>query len=200
STNLYGLTLYLENFDYRFNPRKGYSILMELASGIKNISVNPNINSSLYEGIDLKSNQLESRFIGKIFIPIIGNLICKVENNTGYIQNDHLFKNELFQIGGLKFLRGFDEKSLFASAYSVFSVEPRFIFEQNSCLFAFLDYGFYEERLNQYTRDNPLGIGIGLDFDTNAGIFTIIYAIGKQFDNSFDFQAAKIHFGYLNRF
>ena len=43
-----------------------------------------------------------------------------------------MFQNELFRIGGLKTLRGFDEESIFASVYSIFTLEYRFILEQNS--------------------------------------------------------------------
>ena len=41
---------------------------------------------------------------------------------------------------------------------------------------------------------------IGFDFETKAGIFSLSYALGKQFDNPFEINTAKIHFGYISRF
>jgi hypothetical protein len=42
------------------------------------------------------------------------------------------FRNELFQIGGNRLLRGFDEESQFVSQYLVPSVEYRYLIGQNS--------------------------------------------------------------------
>lgn len=199
-TDLYGFSISYEDYDYKYNPSMGYSVYFMVATGKKQITENPKINPELYSDIELISNQLESKFSADVYIPVASSLTIKFNNHSGYLYNEHLFENEMYQIGGMRFLRGFDEKSIFASTYSVFCAEPRFIFEQNSSLFTFIDYGFYEKRLSEYHRDNPMGLGIGLDFDSGAGIFTIIYAIGRQAGNPFDFQAAKIHFGYLNRF
>ena len=47
------------------------------------------------------------------------------------LQSENMFKNELFRIGGLKTLRGFDEESITASFYNIATLEWRFLFEQN---------------------------------------------------------------------
>jgi len=48
--------------------------------------------------------------------------------------------------------------------------------------------------------DNPFGFGAGMSFETKAGIFSIMYALGKQFDNPIDMKSAKIHFGIISTF
>ena len=80
-------------------------------------------------------------------------------------------------------------------------IEIKYLFEQNSSFYAFWNGAYYYKNVVQnVTEDFPWGFGIGLDFDTRAGIFSLSYALGKQFDNSFEIQAAKIHFGYISRF
>jgi hemolysin activation/secretion protein len=106
------------------------------------------------------------------------------------------------RIGGLRTLRGFDEESISASSYSIFSLEYRFLLDQNSFFSVFSDYGLYENNTtgSEYIYDTPLGIGAGISFETKAGIFTFNYAVGSQFGNPIDVRAAKIHFGFINFF
>ena len=56
------------------------------------------------------------------------------------------------------------------------------------------------ENINGFVADRPFGFGSGMSFETKAGIFSITYALGKQFDNPIKFSSAKIHFGFVNFF
>jgi len=102
----------------------------------------------------------------------------------------------LFRIGGLKTLRGFDEESIYASTYVIPTLEYRFLFEKNSNLFVFGEGAWYENNnVAEYTQDTPISVGAGINFETKAGIFTLSYAIGKQYGNGFDLRIGKIHAG-----
>lgn len=48
--------------------------------------------------------------------------------------------------------------------------------------------------------DRPYGFGAGLNFETGAGIFSLYYAVGRQFNNPVEFNKAKVHFGFVNYF
>jgi hemolysin activation/secretion protein len=76
------------------------------------------------------------------------------------------------------------------------------LLEQNSFLFLFYDQGWYQENLAESgtVRDTPFGVGAGMDFQTKAGIFSISYAVGKQFDNPISVKDGKISFGLINNF
>jgi hypothetical protein len=39
-----------------------------------------------------------------------------------------------------------------------------------------------------------------MNIETGAGVFSLYYALGKQLGNKFEFQRAKIHFGFVNFF
>lgn len=198
---LYGIGYNDEHFDYKFNPRKGYSIKFIAGAGEKHIRKNSKINPDLYANTKLYSTQGEGKIELVYFLPVTEKTSIKFQNKSGYIYNKNLFENELFRLGGLKTIRGFNENTFQVSSYSIMSVEYRLIFEQNSCAYLFWDGAYYEKNtVTKFISDFPYGFGAGIDFETKAGIFSVNYALGKQFNNPIDLRAAKIHFGYINRF
>jgi hemolysin activation/secretion protein len=200
-TNLFGIGLNTSDLDYRFNPRRGYFIEARAAAGQKEILRNQQIDDSEYEGIDLKSDIYNGRFHGGLYIPFGKRSTILVRMRSATLLNDNLFRNELYRIGGLKTLRGFNEQAIFASSYAIGTIEYRFILEENSNIFAFFDQGWYEDRVRaDAIRDTPFGFGAGISFETGAGIFSLTYALGKQFDNEIQVRDGKIHFGFISFF
>ncbi len=201
SSQLYGIEIYNDKLDYSLNPRKGYAVFLSGSLGNKNINKNPQIDEKLYEKIKLKSTLYHSELNMNYYVPITKRSIIKLASKNGYTFNENLFENELLRIGGLLTLRGFDEESIFASFYSIETLEYRYILEQNSYLYLFFDGAYYEnDGIDAFVADRPFGFGAGMSFETKAGIFSISYAIGKQFDNPILFRSAKIHFGFVNFF
>lgn len=201
SSQLYGIGVYFAKLDYNLNPRKGFSIAAEGAVGTKNIKKNNAIKESLYDGIKLNSSLYNTTSILDYYIPLKKRSVIKLSSKNGLTLNESLFDNELIRIGGLFTLRGFDEESIFANFYSIATLEYRYILEQNSFLYLFFDGAYYEkDNVKGYISDRPIGFGAGMSFDTKAGIFSISYALGKQFDNPILFRSAKIHFGFINYF
>ncbi len=213
-TNGFGIAYTQERLDYRFNPRKGYTIAMKVSGNVKTISSNPQISdlydendpafsyAVLYDTVARQSYQYRAALQASYFLPVGKRSSLKAGFDGGYIgATAPLLRNEQYRIGGAKRLRGFNEESLFASFYSIATLEYRFIIGQNSYLFAFADQAYVEDN-SKYTRlsDWPLGIGTGFSFETKAGIFALTIAFGKQTQQAFDFNAAKVHFGYVNLF
>jgi hemolysin activation/secretion protein len=202
-SNMYGAGIKFEKLDYRLNPRKGFSILMNASAGTKKIKKNPKVNPVVYEKLTLNSTQYNSDLEASVFIPIANRHTVKIATQSAFLYGESTFQNELFRIGGLKTLRGFDEESIYASAYSIMTLEYRFILEQNSYMYVFGDQAFYENKnvdRSRYVSDHPFGFGAGISFETKAGIFSINYALGKQFDNPIQLRGGKIHFGIVNYF
>jgi hemolysin activation/secretion protein len=200
-SNMYGIGLKFEKLDYRLNPRKGFSVLANVSAGTKTIKKNAKLNPVVYEKLTLNSTQYNSDVELEIFVPVADRSAIKIGNQSAFLYGQSIFQNELFRIGGLKTLRGFDEESIFATAYSIFTLEYRFILEQNSYMYAFADGAWYENNaISKYVKDTPFGFGAGISFETKAGIFSISYALGKQFDNPIQLRSGKIHFGIVNYF
>ncbi|MGI8893124.1 MAG: BamA/TamA family outer membrane protein, partial [Bacteroidia bacterium] len=201
SSTVYGIGNRLEKLDYRLNPRKGYTIESSIAAGNKKITKNRAINPEVYEGIPLSAKHYTGELTAGIFRPLASRGVVHLSSQTGLLYSDVLFQNELFRIGGLRSLRGFDEESILASFYQIANLEYRYLLEQNSHLFLFTNGAYYENKAgNISVVDRPIGFGAGISFETKLGIFTLVYAVGKQFDNPVDFKSAKIHFGLINYF
>lgn len=201
SSTMYGVGNRMEKLDYRQNPRKGFFIESSAAAGNKKITKNRAINPEVYEGIELEPKHYTGELAGGVFLPLASRGVVHIGSQTGIIYSMALFQNELFRIGGLRTLRGFDEESISASFYQVGHLEYRYLLEQNSHLLLFTNAAYYENKAgNNSVSDTPIGFGAGISFETKLGIFTFIYAVGKQFDNPVEFRSAKIHFGLINYF
>ncbi|HLX92462.1 MAG TPA: BamA/TamA family outer membrane protein [Puia sp.] len=208
-----GLSYEFNNTNYRFNPVRGNEFSFIGSAGIKTIRKNATISklidpsdsgfsfSSLYDTIKLSSYEFRVTVAGAHYIPLGHATTLKLAFNGGLFQSPNNFLNELFLIGGYKLLRGFDEQSIYASRYAVGTLEYRYLIGQNSFLFSFADYGWADNNVPGYSLSSAyLGVGIGLAFETKAGIFNISYAIGKQDNNTLNFRQAKIHLGYVTFF
>ena len=212
SINL-GINLEWFNTDYRLNPRKGTDLTITAAAGTKKIRKNnvivalhdqfdPGYNyNSLYDTVQLKSYQFRIKFTGAHYFKVNRTSTLKTSLSGGWFQSPNIFRNELFQIGGYKLLRGFDEESIFASEYAVGTLEYRYLLGQNSFLFAFADVGWARNNaLSRNISNTFIGAGLGMAFETRAGIFNISYASGKRDDTKFNLRQSKIHIGYVNYF
>ena len=158
---------------------------------------------TLYDTIKLKSYQFRIRLSGAKYFPLgrQNRSTIKTAINGGLFQSPNIFRNELFQIGGYKLLRGFDEESQYLSQYVVATAEYRYLVGQNSFFFAFTDGGW--GRNNSQNTDASytyFGTGLGLAFETKVGIFNLAWAVGKRSDLEFNLRQSKIHFGFVNYF
>lgn len=198
----YGLGFHIEHVDYRFNPRKGYIGDFSWDIGNRTIKKNPGLNPVIYDGLQLKTTAYSSSFELQKFWPIGKRTTLLTGVKSAWIYNSgFLFRNELFRIGGLNTLRGFDEESIFASSYAVSTIEYRYLLEENSWFFLFTDLAWYENNSkDQFDTDTPYGFGTGVTFETKAGIFALTYALGSQYGQPIQFRSGKIHVGFIGLF
>ncbi len=202
----FGLEASWQTLDYRFNPRKGWVVLAKASAGTRKIERNQailNISESFYDTLPARS--FRYTLDGKLerYLPLMQRSAVKLSARSGAIfSQEEIYQNEQFRIGGNKLLRGFDEESVFATLYAVFTVEYRLLVGQNSYFYTFGDYGYVEDRRigQRSSYDNPLGFGGGLTFETTAGVFGISLAVGKLSGNPLDFRNPKVHFGYVSVF
>ncbi|RYY64409.1 MAG: hypothetical protein EOO13_18525, partial [Chitinophagaceae bacterium] len=206
-----GFNYELAKTNYRFNPRSGNEINLTTTVGIKTIKQNgdivgikdPNFNyASLYDSIKPKSYQLRFKLNAAHYFPLQKRAALKAGIQGGYYASPNVFRNELFQIGGYKLLRGFNEESIYASQYAVATAEYRYLVDLNSYLFVFTDLGFVKNKYQSINANNQfIGAGLGMMFETKAGLLNISYAVGKRDDVKFNIrESSKLHFGYINYF
>ncbi len=214
TTNV-GIDYEYNNTNYRFNPVRGNELRIITSAGIKKIKKNNEVLelkdpgnpgfdfSSLYDTLKLKTYQFKLRLTAAKYFPIggEGRSTLKTAMNGGWLQSENIFRNELFQIGGYKLLRGFDEESQYLSRFAIGTIEYRYLVGQNSYFFGFLDGGWGATKSQNVNADYTYwGSGVGLSFETKVGIFNIAWAIGKRSDVEFNLRQSKIHFGFVNFF
>ncbi len=206
-----GLDYEWNKTDYKLNPRSGNEIKVITTVGIKNIKRNnsivnikdPSFNySSLYDTLKAKSYQFKVQITAAHYFPLGKQATVKTAINSGIYNSPNVFRNELFQIGGYRLLRGFTEESIYATQYGVATVEYRYRLSLNSNLFGFVDAAVVKNKFQSVNvNNNFLGTGLGLLFETKFGLLNLSYAIGKRNDVKFNIrEASKIHFGYINYF
>lgn len=206
-----GIEFFMSRLDYKFNPRSGYRINARGVIGQKTIKLNPQIIqlesddetfefASLYDDLPLVTPRFE--FITDIsyFQPLAARstIGLHLKGAIRYSSLD-LLRNEKFQIGGNKVLRGFDEASFFTSYYAVSTLEYRLLLSDNSYFSVpFIDVGYLELESGEDTY--AIGVGGSLGFETKVGLFNFSVAVGRTREIPFDLGRPKAHFGFISLF
>jgi outer membrane protein assembly factor BamA len=205
---------YLSNTtDYGRNPRNGVDILLSTTVGTKKIKKNNQVTElkdpgdpgfdfeKLYDTVKLKTYQFRIKAEAAKYFPLGKQSVFKTAINTGIFQSAHIYRNELFQIGGFKLLRGFDEESQYVSQYAIASLEYHYLIDLNSYFYALIDGGWGRNNSqNTNIHHGYISAGLGLAFETGVGVFNLAWAVGKRDDIPFNLRQSKIHFGYVSYF
>jgi outer membrane protein assembly factor BamA len=175
----------------RFNdpllPTKGLFLSMRIGQGTRQLET---------ENFQLRQGHIEGQFY-HTFNKKHG-LFARVM--AAGIFSDNLVENELHRLGGFKTLRGFNELTLFAANYGLANLEYRFFLERYSYLVAFFDAGILYNPVAIAPNLNLMGTGVGLNFRTGGGIFSLAVAVGRAPNQNFDLRLSKVHVGFVNQF
>jgi outer membrane protein assembly factor BamA len=209
-----GVDYEFNNTDYRLNPKKGNEFHIVTTVGTKKLKKNNEILelkdpnnpsfdfSTLYDTVKLKTYQFRIRATAAKYFPLgKQRSTIKTAVNAGIFQSGNVFRNELFQLGGYKLLRGFDEESQYLSQFVIATAEYHYLVGQNSYFYLLADGGWgCNNSQNNKISYTYFGTGLGLAFETKAGIFNLAWALGKRNDTQFNLRQSKIHFGFVNYF
>ena len=183
-----------KTLDNLVNPSKGRYINAKIYIGQRGL------RADSLNGTSTKNTTYSGHFLYREFIPLFPRHVVLLSAIFDFYSSPVIYQNELYRFGGLNTLRGFNEEELFASTKGQLTLEYRFLLDRNSNVFLFYDQGIYENSATVYYSDYPLGFGGGISFSSKIGIFSITYALGKEFSNPIDFRSSKIHFGYTAYF
>jgi outer membrane protein assembly factor BamA len=209
-----GIQYELYKTNYRLNPRKGIEWTATASAGTKKLKKNatiadfkdpgdPNFDfATLYDTVKLKTYQFRLQSLIAKYLPVGRQSTIKTAINAGIFQSANIFRNELFQLGGYKTLRGFDEESQYLTQYAFATVEYRLFVSQNSFFNVFADGGWGKNKTNVTNINySYIGTGLGLAIDAKAGIFNLAAAVGKRNDDpGFNLRRVKIHLGFVSYF
>lgn len=195
--NKYGLRAEYKKLDNALFPRQGYLLGGGLMAGPKEVS-------RLTDGATGQlgtSLQAEASLNALAYLPLARGTVLALMADGALLYDENLFLPDLYRLGGLQSLRGFREKSLFASSYVLFQTELRQQFGNSSYIFLFYDQAWLSYKMSTGTyQDWPLGAGAGLSLTSGAGLFSLVYALGHQQNQSISLRNSQVHFGYTSRF
>lgn len=168
-----------------------------ISLGSKVVNRNLSLATSFYDTIQISTDFYRLEGMLAYQRQLLRRQSIFQEVSIGWVENPELLNNELYRIGGLNSLRGFNEKQLFAGRYLLSRMEFRSYFEEQSYFFLFYDQLIYSR---EQFSDHPFGFGLGFALKTSSGQFTFAMGGGKSKNQDLSFSSLKAHFGYLSRF
>ena len=174
---LYGLS-------YNFTPlivkdKNHFLLELEYLTGKKNTNQLKNKNDKAY-----------------FFAQYLFNLNAKnkilIKNTSELINASEISENELYRIGGVNSIRGFEDLSIVASKYTLTNLEYQFHTNQTNYLYTITDFAYTNNNLNQ-SSNNLIGYGFGYNFKNKKSNIDISYALGKTKRENFKLNNSKLH-------
>lgn len=182
----------------------GWQAQLWLQAGTKRIQKNATITGlkaganfdELYNQIGLNSFQAIAKpSVQKNWLAGKSALI-KLSTQGGVLFTGRALFNELFQIGGIKLLRGFNEQQFFVQQYAVNTLEYKYFIAPESCLYGFADVGWLHQPFIENGKGWATGIGAGLYLKTGTGVLNLAWAVGRWQNEPFNFRQSKLHIGF----
>jgi outer membrane protein assembly factor BamA len=201
STNLYGLEYRNHSKGYTRNLiSRGYVITISGSAGLRLLN-NSDLNEMNAGILKHKTSMINSESLLEKRWQSGQRSTISAGVRSGWISGDHHPQNQLYQIGGFRSLKGFDELSMSASSFAIGSAQYRFFTGPASYLHLFVNGGWYEQKSSGiYYNDFPIGLGTGINLQTQAGIFSVDLALGWRKSIPVHSRNTKIHIGYISLF
>lgn len=149
------------------------------------------------------ASQKTSQFFTQLDMNYNLNLNSKnsifVRNQTFYLQSDDYIINELFRFGGINSIRGFNENSLQANAFTGIIAEYRYLLASNLYLHSITDFGYFQDKTTNI-EDRLLGLGFGFGLFTKNGLFNLVYANGSTSEQAIKLSNSIVHISFKTNF
>lgn len=149
------------------------------------------------------ASQKTSQFFTQLDMNYNFNLNSKnsifVRNQTFYLQSDDYIINELFRFGGINSIRGFNENSLQANAFTGIIAEYRYLLASNLYLHSITDFGYFQDKTANI-EDRLLGLGFGFGLFTKNGLFNLVYANGSTSEQAIKLSNSIVHISFKTNF
>lgn len=206
-----GLKHEFSSLDYKPNPSKGWSIVLDVKAGTKTFLPNTILLSyesdqihvaQQYDSLNQNKEQAVYSIAASWYLQIKSRHVLKLAvTANGLLSAGKILDNELFRVGGFRTLRGFDEDFYKSLHTAIQTVEYRFLLDRNSFLNVFSDFAFLKQPVTDgYEWNWYEGFGLGIQFQTKVGAFILQYAIGTNKAEAVNIGKGKIHFGYSTLF
>ena len=207
----YGLQFVFEKLDNKLVPTSGFLSDVQASLGLRSLLPDAELNTlrftnplgqsyGLYDSINFNQLQGNVRFRLDYYLPTGTSSVFNMSLQGGSLVSPRIFRNEMFRFGGLNSLRGFDELSFYATSFSTLKIEYRYLLDRTTFFQLFCNAAGYQQKGVNNSIIVPVGTGAGISLLTPAGVFSVVYAIGKMPQIPIQLNSSKIHFGISNSF
>ncbi|MDB5257136.1 MAG: outer membrane protein [Chitinophagaceae bacterium] len=199
----YGVGYTLNKLDNVFYPKRGFFLTTRIYLGSKTIHKNPFYGEQTYKNVRINTYQFNVEILAEKYVRLTTKNIVMIRVNTAQVFNDvnSLFLNDLYRVGGLRTLRGFNEKEFYVSRFGIGTLEYRFHTDEESYLLLFTDQAFITNPYDAvWNLEYVYGLGAGISFTTAAGVFNFVYSVGQSSTQKLSLTLSKIHFGLVSKF
>ena len=208
NANSYGIAYARTNLDDLFFPHRGLFMSVQGGAGTKIVRPNASISEALYSGVALRTTQYTFSGRAEHYWPLGRQGVVLARLRGEGLFNQQFFLNDLFRLGGLNSLRGFNENQFYTNAYGVGTLEFRQFTGPEGYVFVFIDqavlqaYQTANDQSLTHAIDQPTGLGTGISFRTAAGLFQFVYSMGRSAfaGQPLGLGSSRIHFGLTSRF
>ncbi len=138
------------------------------------------------------NNQIFGNLILKYNFYLNSKNIINIKSQNFYLQSDDYIINELQRFGGINSIRGFNENSLQANAFSSILTEYRYVLSPSIYVHSIIDYGYFQDKTTNL-KDNLLGIGFGFGLLTKNGLLNLVYANGSTKNETIKLSNSIVH-------
>jgi len=125
--------------------------------------------------------------------------IVNIKSQNFYLQSQNYVVNELQRFGGINSIRGFNENSLQANAFSSILTEYRYILAPTLYIHSIIDYGRLQDKTSN-SEESLLGIGFGIGLLSKNGFFNIVYANGSTNNQTIKLSNSIVHISFKANF
>lgn len=147
-------------------------------------------NSQAQKKIELEANH--SLTLGKNH-----SIYTKIQIKK--LWSDTFYSNELYRIGGLANVRGFNENSIDASQALLLQTEYRYRVSKEMYLHSIADIGRIKNDVYQI-KETLIGLGFGIGIYNKLGLMNVQIANGSTGREKFDFDKTRIHISLHTKF
>ena len=157
------------------------------------------IGSGIRKTNSANTNQFKIKALLKKNIYLTTQHSIHLEGQLKMLNSDDILFNELFQVGGINSIRGFNQNSIDTSFFTAINTEYRYRISRGIYLHSILDYGIFED-YRRLKTENLYGIGIGTAILTQSGILRLSVANGTFSRANLDLSSTVAHINLKIRF
>ena len=161
-------------------------INIKIGIGSRNSSFNN--NKQVFTAIDLKHN---------FYLNSKNSIAIKSQNY--YLKSNQYIINELYRLGGVNSIRGFNENSLQGNLFTSLLTEYRYTISPSLYIHSIIDYGYYKDQ-TKTTSENLLSLGMGFGILAKNGLINLIYANGSTKEQTIKSSNSIVHVSFKTNF